>query len=65
MKKIMFLMAAAMIVTGGMTAAFAQEKPAAKTEQPAKHAAKAEKMEHKKTAKHHHAEKKQTVKKAG
>lgn len=56
MKKIMFLMAAAMIVTGGMNAAFAQEKKPAKTE----HAAKAE---HKKTAKHQHAAKK-SVKKA-
>lgn len=60
MKKIMILMAAAMIVSGGMTATFAQEKAPAKTEQ-AKHAGKAE---HKKTAKHHH-EAKKTVKKAG
>lgn len=56
----MILMAAAMIVSGGMTAAFAQEKAPAKTEQ-AKHAGKAE---HKKTAKHHQ-EAKKTVKKAG
>lgn len=60
MKKIMFLMAAAMIITGGMTATFAQEKPAVKTEK-VKHEAK---TEHKKTAKHHHMAK-QSVKKAG
>ncbi|WP_346320583.1 hypothetical protein [Chitinophaga sp. YIM B06452] len=53
MKKIMFLMAAAMITFGGITAANAQVKPVAKTEQ------KAEKKEHKaeKKAEHHHAKK--------
>lgn len=60
MKKIMLLMAAAMIVTGGMSTAFAQEKAPAKTEHaPAKHATKAE---HQKTAKHAHTAK-QSVKK--
>ena len=53
MKKIMFLMAAAMITFGGITAADAQAKPAAKTEQ------KAEKKEHKAEKKtgHLHAKK--------
>lgn len=60
MKKIMFLLAATMIISGGMSTAFAQEKTTAKTEH-AKHAGKAE---HKKTAKHLH-EAKKTVKKAG
>ncbi|RPD38208.1 hypothetical protein [Chitinophaga barathri] len=60
MNKIMFLMAAAMITVGGISAANAQSKPAAKTEQ------KAEKKEHKaeKKAEHHHSGKKHEAKKA-
>lgn len=60
MKKIMFLMAAAMITFGGISAANAQQaKPAAKTEQ------KAEKKEHKaeKKTEHHHTAKKHAAKK--
>ncbi|MBO9154289.1 hypothetical protein ACFOTA_18885 [Chitinophaga sp. GCM10012297] len=59
MKKIMFLMAAAMITVGGISVANAQAKPAAKTEQ------KAEKKEHKpeKKTEHHHTAKKHGAKK--
>ena len=54
----MFLMAAAMITFGGITAANAQTKPVAKTEQ------KTEKKEHKTKAAHHgkkHAAKKEAA----